>query len=376
MRPDRTIPRVQGRLYVLLVAVLNLSGTVVAPPEVQATQEPVFPYSLPQLVDQQLVHHGYFYKQDLLSQPNDLEFLREFCDTLVYSLFDLEDLTSEVIRNLVAGEFCNLPEDLLLGARERIQMASEAGFVMIGELPLYGAIRFGTETAYRNGLKQLQECLPEIRLLDYVYFWDEPDINDPPDTDTLTRYIAAFKEAFPSVKVTCCYAIGQERFLDVVPPENVDLLMIDPYFPPSGYEHTAADFETFFRRRLALALDWVNRWRKPYFLVGDSIASIDPGGRSLPAPEAARWYYQIALTQPSCQGLLWFQYGYLKTPEAIKGVKVGEDASEPLLEEHRRIGKLILGDPSPLGLPGTIAAPPLPDFVHEALEAGTLQTEE
>jgi len=68
------------------------------------------------------------------------------------------------------------------------------------------------------------------------------------------KYIAEFKNVFPAVKVTTCYAIINEASLDVVPPDNYDLLMVDPYvLMNEASEHAAADFERFYRSRLALS---------------------------------------------------------------------------------------------------------------------------
>jgi len=136
-------------------------------------------------------------------------------------------------------------------------------------------------------------------------------------------------------------------------------------------EHAAADFERFYRSRLALALEWVNKWDKPFLMVGDAFGSLSGEGKGFPTPEVSLWYYMISLTQPKCTGLLWFQYGYLKTSENITGVTI-EGPPQDLMKVHREIGNTIFGKPSPLGLPWAISEePPVPEIVKEAMKPGT-----
>ncbi len=251
---------------------------------------------------------------------------------------------------------------------KRIERLESMDYVTVAEAPFWPLIRFDKFESYKKTLKFLKKRVPQINNLDYFYFWDEPDINYIPDPKIMEKYIAEFKKVFPKVKVTTCYAIAKERFLDVVPPKNYDLLMIDPYFLSNKTRaHTAKDFEIFYRERLALALAWINKWDKPFLMVGDAFGSITGEGKLLPTPEISLWYYIISLTQPKCVGLLWFQYGYLKTEEKITGVTI-EEKQQDLIKVHREIGERIFGKPSPIGVPFEIRKPGTPEIVREVLK--------
>ena len=106
-------------------------------------------------------------------------------------------------------------------------------------------------------------------------------------------------------------------------------------------------------------------------MVGDAFGSITGEGKLFPTPEVSLWYYIISLTQPKCKGLLWFQYGYLKTAENITGVSIDGPPQE-VMDVHRDIGNTIFGKPSPLGLPIVISKdPPVPEIVNEAMKSNT-----
>lgn len=319
------------------------------------------------LANNRLQYHGYFYKNDVLGNEKELKEIREFANMLVFSLVDLGSITPETIRNFSDGDMENLDSGLFEGMAKRIEILESMDYVTVAEAPFWPLIRFDRFESYKKTLRFLKKRVPQIDQLDYFYFWDEPDINYIPGPEVMEKYIAEFKRVFPAVKVTTCYAIAKEKFLDAVPPSNYDLLMVDPYFLSNeSRKHAAADFERFYRSRLALALEWANKWDKPFLMVGDAFGSLSDEGKQFPTPEISLWYYMVSLTQPKCSGLLWFQYGYLETAENITGVAV-DSPMQGLMKVHREIGEAIFGPSSPVGVPFEIGEPAIPEIVREAL---------
>lgn len=320
------------------------------------------------LEDRRLKYHGYFYKNNVLGNENELKEIRKFANTLVFSLVQFDELTPEMVHNIADANWDAFDPAVFDGMAKRIDLLESLDYVTIAEAPFWPLIRFDKFEEYRKTLQFLKKRVPQFAKLDYIYFWDEPDINATPGPEVMEKYIAEFKRVFPKVKVTTCYAIAQEKFLDTVPPDNFDLLMVDPYFLTNeAREHKAADFERFYRSRLALALEWANRWDKPYLMVGDSFGSLSGEGKLFPTPETSLWYYMIAMTQPKCSGLLWFQYGYLETAEKITGVTL-EGEPKAVMQMHREVGSAIFGKPSPVGVPWEVREPPLPEMVRKALD--------
>jgi|GEM_PF-2561258 len=321
------------------------------------------------LSDNRLQYHGYFYKNDVLGNGKELKEIREFANTLVFSLAQYDALTPEMIRVIADGDWEKLDPALFDGMAERIDLLESMDYVTIAEAPFWPLIRFEKFEEYKKVLGFLKKRVPQMDQLDYFYFWDEPDINYIPGPEVMEKYIAEFKRVFPKVKVTTCYAIAKEDFLDTVPPGNYDLLMVDPYFLSNeARKHSAADFERFYRSRLALALEWANKWDKPFLMVGDAFGSLsDEGDKLFPTAETSLWYYMISLTQPKCSGLLWFQYGYLETPEKITGVTL-DGPPQDVMKVHREIGEAIFGPSSPVGVPFEIGEPAIPEMVKEALD--------
>jgi hypothetical protein len=232
---------------------------------------------------------------------------------------------------------------------ERIRFLKSHGYTAIVPLPMSDLIDREDLQGFREHLSFIKETLPEMSMADMVYLYDEPNFRDV-STEMLERFVAAFKAEFPEPKVWICYAIVHPKYLDVVPPSNADILGIDPYMISEHCEPTAEGFEKFYQAMLACNLEWVNRWEKPFILAGDSFYSRNPDSKRMPEPETTLWYYQLALTQPKCIGLIWFYYGYdAIEDENLKGFNLTE-SSEKLIAVHRQIGEAILGEPSPLGL--------------------------
>lgn len=315
-------------------------------------------------------YHGYFYKNEELSDTAELKEIREFANMLVFSMVRMDRITTEMVGHIMDGHMEKLDSSIFEEMGRRIELLESMDFVTIAEAPFYPLIRFDKFENYKKTLKFLKERVPQIDMLDYLYFWDEPDLNHIPGPEIMEKYIAEFKKVFPTVKVTSCYAIINEASLDVVPPSNYDLLMIDPYLLVNGVrEHAPADFEKWYRSRLALGLEWANKWDKPFLMVGDAFGSLSgKGGKLFPTRDVSLWYYIVAMTQPKCTGLLWFQYGFVQTAENITGVTI-DGPPQDVMKLHREIGHAIFGPPSPLGLSMEISEnPPIPEIVKEALK--------
>jgi len=314
-----------------------------------------------------LKYYGYFYKNDVLKNKKELKEIRKFANTLVFSLIQFDTVTPEMVNQIMEGNLEKFDSKIFDDMAKRINMLESMDYVTIGEMSFYPLIRFDKFEAFKKALRFLKKRVPQMSDLDYIYFWDEPDLNYIPGPEIVEKYIVEFKKVFPKVKVTACYAIAKERFLKTVPSKSYDLLMIDPYFLNNeSRKHSAKDFEKFYRARLALGLAWANKWDKPFLMVGDSFGSTTKEGKLFPTPDISLWYYIIALTQPKCVGLIWFQYGYLKTAENITGVELSGKFKD-VMKAHREIGETIFGNPTPLGVPFKIGEPAIPDVVKKAL---------
>lgn len=299
-----------------------------------------------------LQYHGYFFKDEVLDKEEDLKELRKFTNMMVFSLAKIEPISPELIRTVANGDLDKLDPEIFDDMSKRISLLESMDYVTIGEFfltPLILADRF---EEFQKALQFLKKRVPEMDKLDYWYFWDEPDLNFIPSPEVMDKYIVEFKRVFPNTKVTTCYAIPDKAFLQTKIPEHIDLLMIDPYyFTDSTGEHSASNFEKYFRSRLALSLEWVSKWDKPWLMVGDSFGSITEEGKKMPSVDVSNWYYITALSQQNCKGLLWFQYGYIETIEKITGVTIdGANGTKELMDLHKEIGGLIFGEPSQLGL--------------------------
>ncbi|MEN8155761.1 MAG: hypothetical protein ABFS10_02330 [Bacteroidota bacterium] len=314
-------------------------------------------------------YHGYFFKNEAMDDTSELMRIREFANMLVFSMVRMDRITPEMVGQIMNGQMEKMDPDIFDEMGRRIELLESMDYVTVAEAPFYPLIRFDKFENYKKTLKFLKKRVPQINMLDYFYFWDEPDLNHKPGPEVMEKYITEFKKVFPSVKVTTCYAIINEESLDVVPPSNYDLLMIDPYvLMNEAREHAPADFERWYRSRLALGLEWANKWDRPFLMVGDAFGSLEgKGGKQFPTRDVSLWYYMVAMTQPKCTGLLWFQYGFVQTSENITGITL-DGPPQDVLQLHREIGKAIFGPPSPLGLPMVIPEePPIPEIVNEVL---------
>jgi len=306
-----------------------------------------------------LVYNGWAYLGDPLENRKDIEQLREFSNAI--ALFSSErtlsgrlpelpkkdgkqnfDIDDPAVRRIVV--------DYLRKEGERIDYLNSLGYSVTWSLPLSQLIRTNRLGVFKDMLEVFHENFPQMDNLYAVYFYDEPDINSYPGTKVLEEFIEAFKAVFPETAVTMCYAIAKPEYLDVVPPGNVDILSIDPYMLMRPFEHSAADIEEFYRQRLALGLQWVRQWHKPWILVGDAFAGRGGIGKKFPTAETLLWYYLVALTEPDCVGIYWLFTGPLPIErENLKGYHFVKESAE-LDKVYRQIGESIIGEKSPIGL--------------------------
>lgn len=299
-----------------------------------------------------LRYHGYFFKGEVLEKEEELKELRKFTNMMVFSMAETGQITPELIRTIAKGDLDKLDPKIFDDMSNRIILLESMDYVTVGEFLFTPMILTDRFEEFKKALQFLKKRVPEMSKLDYWYFWDEPDLNFIPSAEIMDKYIVEFKRVFPNTNVTACYAIPDKDFLITEIPENIDLLMIDPYyFTDETGEHSVTNFEKYYRSRLALALEWINKWDKPWLMVGDSFGSITDEGKKMPSTDVSSWYYMTALSQKNCSGLLWFQYGYIPTIEKITGVTLdGANGTKELIDLHREIGELIFGQPSKLGL--------------------------
>jgi len=305
--------------------------------------------------DQRLDYYGYVFLGDAMEAQSkaDLKQLRKYSNLIGY--------VSEETSMRGKYPFTGWKNDAKIKAHlkkegEAIRHLDSLGFTIAWPVPLAQLIDDMDLKSFRRELRRIKKYMPEMALVDWVYILDEPNFRKVP-TETLEKFIDAFKSEFPEPKVMFFYAIVHPQFLDTVPPRNADILGIDPYMFTSGYEHNAKDFEYYYRESLACALRWINRWDKPFILAGDCFYSRDPAAKKMPAPDVGLWNYIVAMTQPRCVGLIWFYYGNEPIEsENLKGMNFTE-SSEELIKMHRGIGEAIFGKPTPLGLQWDSFAP-------------------
>jgi len=291
-----------------------------------------------------LKYYGYAYLGDALKEKKQLKKMREYCNTIGM-------VTSEnSLRNKYSKDSSEKDKIAFLKKEgERIKFLKSLDYEVCWMAPLAEYVRTNDLSGFKKELQLIKKHVPEMKILDMIYIFDEPNFTKV-TAKQLDTFIDAFKKVFPNVKTLFFYAIVHPSFLATKPPSKADILGIDPYMFKGRYENTPEEFEYFYQESLACALDWANRQDKPFLIAGDCFYSRDPKGKKKTTPEAAQWYYQLALTQPKCIGLVWFYYG--NTPiesENLKGFNFSE-SSKKLQTVHRDIGKAIFKKPTPLGL--------------------------
>jgi len=296
------------------------------------------------LKPKRLKYHGYAYLGDALKEKKELKKMREYCN--IIGMVTSEDS----LRNKYAKDASEKEKIAFLKKEgERIKFLKSLGYEICWMSPLAEFVRENDLPGFKKELQRIKKNMPEMKILDMVYIFDEPNFTKV-TAKQLDTFIDAFKKVFPNVKTVFFYAIVHPSFLECPPPSKADILGIDPYMFRGRYENTPEEFEYFYQESLACALDWANRQDKPFLLAGDCFYSRDPKGKKKTTPEAAQWYYQLALTQPKCIGLIWFYYGNVPIEsENLKGFNFTE-SSKKLQKTHQDIGKAIFKKPTPLGL--------------------------
>lgn len=298
-----------------------------------------------------LKYHGYAYLGDVLKEKTELKKLSEYCNLIGM-------MTNEASLRNKFSEGADEKQKIafLKSEGKRIKFLKSLGFDICWMMPLANYVKANDLAGFKKELQLIKKNMPEMKILDMVYIFDEPNFTDV-SAKQLDDFIDAFKKKFPKVKTVFFYAIVHPKFLETKAPKKADILGIDPYMFRGRYENTPEDFEYFYRESLACALDWANRQDKPFLLAGDCFYSRNPKRKKKTTPEAAQWYYQLALTQPKCIGLAWFYYGNLPIEsENLKGFNFS-DASVKLQKTHYNIGKAIFKKPTPLGLQWETFAP-------------------
>jgi len=293
-----------------------------------------------------LRYNGYVFLGDVLEHQDEVRTLRDYtnqigCATTERSLYQEPPEAPE-------GDEDRVFEEYLKKEGDRVEFLHSLDYSVGWSVPLAYLIRENRLDEYKTKLRVIEQNLPQMSMVNHAYLFDEPNFTDV-TTETLERFVDAFKSVFPEVKVWFCYAIVHPKYMDVIPPRNADIMGIDPYMFTRHYRNTPADFEFFYRESLACALDWINRWDGTWFLAGDCFQAPDPARKKPPLAETASWYYQLALTQPNCIGIYWNFYGDRIEREDLIGFSL-KRAPDDLKRVHRRIGEAILGQPSRLGL--------------------------
>ncbi len=296
------------------------------------------------LKPKRLKYNGYAYLGDVLKEKKELKKMREYCNIIGM-------ITSESsLRNKYSKDTDEKEKVAFLKKEgERIKFLKSLDYDVCWMCPFAEFVKENDLSGFKKELQLIKKVMPEMKILDMIYIFDEPNFTDVTDKQ-LDMFIDAFKKVFPNVKTLFFYAIVHPKFLETKAPSKADILGIDPYMFKGRYENTPEEFEYFYQESLACALDWANRQDKPFLLAGDCFYSRNPKGKKKTSPEAAQWYYQLALTQPKCIGLVWFYYGNVPIEsENLKGFNFTE-SSKKLQKTHHDIGKAIFKKPTPLGL--------------------------
>lgn len=303
------------------------------------------------LKPKKLKYYGFIHLGDVLKEKKELKKMREYCNTIGM-------MTSESSVRSKYDKGANEKEKIafLKKEGERIKFLKSLNYEFCWLMPLANLVKENKLAEFKKELQFIKKNMPEMKTIDMVSIFDEPNFTDV-TAEQLDDFIDAFKNVFPNVKTLFFYAIVHPKFLEVKPPSKADILGIDPYMFKGRYENTPEEFEYFYQESLACALDWANRQDKPFIIAGDCFYSRNPKGKKKTTPEAAQWYYQLALTQPKCIGLIWFYYGNVPIEnENLKGFNFKE-SSKKLQKLHYDIGKAIFKKPTPLGLQWDIFAP-------------------
>jgi len=326
------------------------------------------------LDDDRLNIYGYFFHDDVLEHQEEVRKLAEYTNMIFCNIFNLKDIPGTSLTKFVLSDLSEAPDEFFENASRRLKFLDSLGFAIISEYPSALLMIDNDRDRFTKVLRQIKDRVPEMDMIDYFYILDEPDINPKVTVETQELAIEIMKEMFPNAKSTICYALPEPRMLDTQIPRNLDLLMVDPYFLRDYTGNvTAEDFEIFYRSRLATTLSWVNRWDKPFLIVGDAFWGLKDTGKKKPTAQTCMWFYQTALLQPNCVGIGWFLYGSLHTDEGLRGVSFDDPSSQEQLNLHKEIGKQLSASPSLLGVSWSVEPIKLPEEAVKALAEKELE---
>lgn len=309
----------------------------------------------------ELRKHGYLVNLDIEKQIDEVRELREYTNFIFpYLMFDqgqgqigrAHGIGPDILESLLPGKDGIVDEELYARIGRGLDMLDELDFDVMISLPFEKYVVGLDVEGYRAALQFLRKQLPQMLSVDYIYFVDEPDINALLSTEELGSMMRVFKEVFPEIKICVCYGLPTLEQYKAVPPDEIDLLAIDPY-QFRGYDSSIEGYTEFYYERLGMGLQWVHQWGKPWLLVADAFRTRDNTSKPMPAFPNTEWFYHLALTQPGCMGLGWFYYGNNLNPETedIFGVTF-DSGNDEIIDLHKRIGKQILGEDQPIGLQG------------------------
>lgn len=221
---------------------------------------------------------------------------------------------------------------------EYVKVAGELGMKSILQLGL-DANENNWDSALLKNKNQLENDNSLDDLL-AILVVDEPAISNGTGwtNDLLKKAIAKTKEYFPDKLTAVVFNVPE-----ITPPDNLDWIMIDPYFAPT--DNTSNQGCAQKDRYDAVVtnnslLSWAKSFHKPIILIGESFMRTYPkeGFPLMPSPCQQNWYYETAKSNPEIIGLLWFMYGNANGPEYITGTNAFPD----IINLHTTIGKEIL----------------------------------
>jgi hypothetical protein len=151
------------------------------------------------------------------------------------------------------------------------------------------------------------------------------------DTGKQSRAVALAEASFPGVPTLMIYTgpLGPGSVFE--PPENLDLIGVDRFFPENFDNSGCTDRGAF--QEVVDHLEWAAGFGKPVVMFGPSF---DTPTRGMPSRCQQRWYMEAALSERAVTTFVWFMYGHV--PEAIRGAGEFPD----VLGWHRELYENVL----------------------------------
>ena len=188
------------------------------------------------LKPKRLKYNGYAYLGDVLKEKKELKKLREYCNIIGM-------ITSESsLRNKYSKDADEKDRIAFLKKEgERIKFLKSLDYDVCWMCPLAEFVKENDLPGFKKELQLIKKTMPEMKILDMIYLFDEPNFTDVTDKQ-LDMFIDAFKKVFPNVKTLFFYAIVHPKFLETKAPSKADILGIDPYMFKGRYENTPEEF--------------------------------------------------------------------------------------------------------------------------------------